>query len=116
MIAERLVEFLAGAFGLALFVAASCVAEPSRPTVAESLVCCDGSCSRVPDASDLTSCAASADLRVCDIEGETLFDCARVELLCCAESLGVGWLAACEEYVPGSACGGVVLAEGAPSP
>ena len=115
MIAKRLVEFLATAFGLALFVAAIAFAKSSRPTVAESLVCCDGSCSRVPDASDLTSCTASTDLRACDVEGETLFDCARVELLCCAESLGVGWLAACEEYVPGSACGGVVLAEGAPS-
>jgi hypothetical protein len=98
---------------LVLALASTGPSASAAPTT-DALACCDhvndpDSCSVVIDVHDLSFCDPAAELGVCVVAGEQVVECEPVQLYCCAESAGIGWLDTCEEFLPGTACAGVVL-------
>ncbi len=51
----------------------------------------------------------ASEWALCQVDGPRVLACEPVELYCCAETSRVGWLDACEAYMPGTRCGGVVV-------
>lgn len=83
-------------------------------SVVDAFSCCDdagspSSCRVIVDVADSSVCDHAAEWAFCQIDGPLVIACEPVELYCCAETSRVGWLDACEAYMPGTRCGGVVV-------
>ena len=82
--------------------------------VLDAFACCrdandPDSCWPLVNVADASACDPAAGWALCQIEGPRVLSCEPVELYCCAKTDGVGWLDACEAYVPGTRCGGTVV-------
>lgn len=81
----------------------------------DAFACCDhatdpDSCWPLANAADSSACDPAAEWALCQVDGPLVVACEPVALYCCAATAGVGWLDACEQYMPGTQCGGVVMA------
>lgn len=86
-------------------------------SVVDAFACCDNaeypsSCWPLVDVADSSACDPAAEWALCQVDGSLVIACEQVSLYCCAETAGAGWLDTCEAYVPGTTCGGVVMAKG----
>ena len=81
-------------------------------SVVDAFACCSaapGSCRLLANVADARACDPATEWALCQVEGARVLACEPVELYCCAGTDGVGWLDACEAYMPGTRCGGSVV-------
>ena len=83
-------------------------------SVVDAFACCDhandpDSCWPLANVADASACDPAAEWALCQVDGPIVLSCESVELYCCAETAGVGWLDTCEAYVPGTSCGGAIV-------
>lgn len=84
------------------------------PSIVDAFACCSSvadpsSCRLLADATDSGACDPASEWALCQVDDPLVHACEPVELYCCAETAGVGWLDTCEAYMPGTRCGGVVV-------
>ena len=82
--------------------------------VLDAFACCrdasePGSCGPLANVADARVCDPGDAWALCQVEAPRVLACEPVDLYCCAETDGVGWLEACEAHVPGTRCGGTVV-------
>jgi hypothetical protein len=85
-------------------------------SIVDAFACCSsdgdpGSCRPLADPTDSRVCDPATEWALCQVDEAVVLSCEPVSLYCCADTSGVGWLDACEEYMPGTRCGGVVTAK-----
>ncbi len=83
-------------------------------SIVDAFACCasvgdPSSCRSLAGVTDSRACDPAAEWALCQVDGPRVIACEPVELYCCAETSRVGWLDACEAYMPGTRCGGVVV-------
>ena len=85
-------------------------------SIVDAFACCSsvtdkGSCRLLADVTDSRACDPASEWALCQVDGPRVLSCEPVSLYCCAATSGVGWMDACEEYMPGTRCGGAIVGE-----